>query len=339
MLSLRFPLPVRQTRHEQRGDASCYQKIVDHVIGIDPERDGITASVVDATTGGEQASATFETTRSGYEQLVVWADRYTNAAARAWAVEGAGSYGAGVCSHLVDAGEQVVEFSHPRLSPTGDGAKTDALDARRAARESLGRHQQAIPRSRGVREALRALEAARRGAQGARVAAINELKALVVTAPVDLRDRLRGRTTKAQIATCAAFRLARGRLDELAATKQALRSLARRINALTAEITDLEASIRQLVQAAVPHLLDQPGVGPITAAQIYIAWSHRGRCHNEAAFARLAGVAPIEASSGQNRRHRLNRHGDRQTQPGPPHHRSHPPPLPQDPGLHRQTNR
>ena len=111
-------------------------EIVDYVIGIDPDRDGITASVVKASTGGEQASAAFATTRSGYEQLVGWADRYTNAAARAWAVEGTGSYGAGVCSHLLASGEQVVEFSHPRLSPTGDGAKTDALAARRAARVS-----------------------------------------------------------------------------------------------------------------------------------------------------------------------------------------------------------
>ena len=109
-------------------------------------------------------------------QLVVWADRYTDTATRAWAVEGSGSYGAGLCSHLLAAGEQVVEFSHPRLPATGDGAKTDALDTRRAARESLGRHQHAIPRSRGLREGLQALETARRGAQRARVAAINEPK-------------------------------------------------------------------------------------------------------------------------------------------------------------------
>ena len=94
--------------------------------------------------------------------------------------------------------------------------------------------------------------------------------------------------------------------------KQALRSLAPRIKTLTAEAADLQTSIRGLVEAVAPHLLDQPGVGPITAAQIYIAWSHPGRCRNEAAFARLAGVAPLEASSGQNTRHRLNRRGDRQ---------------------------
>ena len=101
-------------------------------------------------------------------------------------------------------------------------------------------------------------------------------------------------------------------LSELGATKQALRSHPRRIKALAGEVADLQASIRRIVEIVAPQLLDQPGVGPISAAQIYISWSHPGRCRNEAAFARLAGVAPLEASSGQNTRHRLCRRGDRQ---------------------------
>ena len=69
--------------------------IVDHVIGIDPDRDQITASLVEASTGGELATAAFETTRGGYERLVAWADRHTSPESRAWAVEGSGSYGSG----------------------------------------------------------------------------------------------------------------------------------------------------------------------------------------------------------------------------------------------------
>ena len=64
--------------------------------------------------------------------------------------------------------------------------------------------------------------------------------------------------------------------------------------------------------AACPELLDLPGVGVITAAQFIICWSHPGRIRSEAAFAALAGVAPIPASSGNTVRHRLNRSGDRQ---------------------------
>ena len=93
-----------------------------------------------------------------------------------WAIEGAGGYGAGLAGHLNDAGERVVEFGHPRSAATRDGAKTDALDARRAAREVLGQREPCIPRARGRREALRVLDTTRRGAQRARVAAICELK-------------------------------------------------------------------------------------------------------------------------------------------------------------------
>ena len=159
--------------------------MVEHVIGIDPDRDRVTASVVDTATTGEQASGVFEASRVGYDRLLGWADRHTGAGGRVWSVEGTGSYGSGVAGFLVARGEWVVEFGDP--TPTRDGAKSDALDARRAARQVLGRERLPVPRARGNREALRVLETTRRGAQVARVAAINELKALVVTAPVDLR--------------------------------------------------------------------------------------------------------------------------------------------------------
>ena len=168
--------------------------IVDHVIGIDPDRDRITASLVEASTGGELATEAFETTRGGYERLVACADRHTSPESRAWAVEGSLSYGSRACAHPIAAREQVIEFSHPRTAATSDGAKTDALDARRAAREVLGRPNLAVPRARGRREALRALQSTRRGAQTARTAAINELKALIISAPVDPCDQLRGLT-------------------------------------------------------------------------------------------------------------------------------------------------
>jgi transposase len=225
-------------------------------------------------------------------------------------IEGTGSYGAGAAGYLVTKNELVVEFDHP--SPRGrDGAKTDELDALRAARQVLGRARPSVPRARGDREALRVLEVTRRGAQTARVAAINELKALVVTAPIDLRDQLRDLNTAALVTKCRAFRLTSATINEHTATKAAMRSVARRIKTLTTEITELTTPIAELTNSLAPQLMNQPGIGPITAAQIYIAWSHPHRCRNEAAFARLAGVAPLEASSGQHTRHRLNPRGDR----------------------------
>ena len=149
--------------------------MVEHVIGIDPDRDRITASVVDTATTGEQATAVFQTTRPGYERLLKWADQHTQTADRVWSVEGTGSYGAGVTTYLAARGELVVEFNDP--TPTRHGAKTDALDARRAARQALGRpwpsdarrppRRQAlgrpwpsVPRARGdsFSQALRVLE-------------------------------------------------------------------------------------------------------------------------------------------------------------------------------------
>ena len=160
--------------------------ILDHVIGIDPDRDRITASLVEASTGGELATEAFETTRGGYERLVAWADRHTSPESRAWAVEGSGSYGSRACAHLGAAREQVIEFSHPRTAATSDGAKTDALDARRAARGRFSDAQTSPFHAPGA--AARRCEhwrSTRRGAQTARTAAINELKALIISAPVD----------------------------------------------------------------------------------------------------------------------------------------------------------
>jgi transposase len=99
--------------------------------------------------------------------------------------------------------------------------------------------------------------------------------------------------------------------DELATTL-VLRSLARRAQDATAEAAELEAEILAHVRALAPKLLEEPGVGPIVAARLIVAWSHRGRVRSEAAFARLAGVAPVPASSGQTTRQRLSRGGDRQ---------------------------
>ena len=92
-----------------------------------------------------------------------------------------------------------------------------------------------------------------------------------------------------------------------------LRSITARIHFLFAQTAQLDPELLALVRQhpAGPALLAEPGVGPVVAAQLLISWSHRGRVRNEAAFAALAGAAPLEASSGQRIRHRLNRGGDR----------------------------
>lgn len=287
--------------------------LVDHVLGVDPDRDRITVAVVAARTQGVVASNTFPTTPRGYRAALRWAAEHTEQGRRAWAIEGAGGYGAGLATTLTAEGEHVVEFDHPSARPSKDGAKTDALDAIRAARETLGRTSWATPRSRGAREGLRTLITARDSAKVARISAINVLKALIVTCPVKLREELRRLPLGQLVSRCQRFRFDTATDPELAATKLAMRSTATRIHHLTIECRDLEKAMEPIVAALCPRLLTEPGVGVLVAAQLLVSWSHPGRCRSEAAFARLAGVAPLPATSGQTQtRHRLSRGGDRQ---------------------------
>ena len=151
----------------------------------------------------------------------------------------------------------------------------------------------------------------RRGAIRARTKAINHLKALVVTAREELRHQLRNTPTNELVFRCSRLRTLPSHSSEHRATVIALRHTARRILALEAEANDLETEIEDLVKCTVPQLLDEIGVGPISAAQLYCSWSHRGRLRSDGAFAMLGGAAPIPASSGQTVRYRLNRGGDR----------------------------
>ncbi len=190
--------------------------------------------------------------------------------------------------------------------------KDDPLDATRAARAALANDTLDAPRMGQRREALRLLLVARRGAIEVRRRALMQLRSVIVTAPDRVRAELEALPERRLLDRCSRFRRSSAcPVDELA-TKLVLRTLARRIAAATAEADQLEREILGQVSLLAPQLLDEPGVGPIVAADVIVAWSHPGRVRSEAAFARLAGVAPLPASSGQTIRHRLSRGGDRQ---------------------------
>jgi transposase len=203
-------------------------------------------------------------------------------------------------------------IDRPKRPRGRNGAKSDALDAVRAGREALAREHLTSPRQRGHREALRVLHLTRAGVVAAGADARRQLKALIITAPEPLRDRLRGRPWRQQVHACAGLVAAPTDPVEHRATVRALGLTAQRVLAARQEAKQLEAELRQLVMGVAPALLTEPGIGPVSAAQLLISWSHPGRFRSEAAFAMLAGVAPVPASSGQVVRHRLNRGGDRQ---------------------------
>ena len=133
----------------------------------------------------------------------------------------------------------------------------------------------------------------------------------MLTAPEPLRRRLQGRSKQALLKACLALRPAATRDPQLQATALALQSCARRVELASREANALQQELTRRLRTLCSWLLALPGVGPISAAQLLVAWSHPGRLKNEAAFARLAGAAPIPASSGQRVRHRLDRGGDR----------------------------
>jgi transposase len=283
---------------------------IDWVIGVDTHRDRHALGVVDPT-GGLRHELAIDACAQGYEQALGMAHQLAPGR-RVWAIEGAGSYGAGLARHLMQAGERVVEIERPVRQRRPGGGKSDPLDAVRAAREALARGELATPRQGTEREALRLLLATRALAVTGRTAAISQVKAFIVSAPDDLRAELRVLTTQAQLRRLAALRPHHGQAVDRRAIGIALRFAARRALALDEEARALEAEIRAVVERLAPELLGVQGVGPIVAAQLLVSYSHPGRFRSEAAFASLAGVAPIPASSGLVVRHRLNRGGDRQ---------------------------
>jgi transposase len=227
-------------------------------------------------------------------------------------VEGTGCYGAGLMRYLRAEGEIVIEVIRPNRQVRRLRGKSDPTDADAAASAVLSGEASGVPKAGdGAVEMIRVLRVARTTATRARTQAINALHSLVVTAPSELRESVRDLSGPRLVRTCAAFRPgALGGPTE--ATKLALRSLARRSLALGQEVQALDQELERLALSASPALMEIYGTGSDTAGALLLgAGEHREWLRSEAAFAKLCGVSPVEASSGKVRRHRLNRGGDR----------------------------
>jgi transposase len=214
-------------------------------------------------------------------------------------------------------GIEVLEVERPkhrRPSSRSNLQKSDPSDAEAAARAVLAGEASGVPKSsEGRVQMIRTLRAARRSAIKARTQAANQLQGLRLTAQEQLLKRLRGLSTKELVCVAARFRLAADPSDVPAATKFALRWVARRYEALSAEIDELDAHLGRLVGQVAPELVSLAGIGTDNAATLLMAaGDNPQRLGSEASFANLCGVSPIEASSGKVVRHRLNRGGNRE---------------------------
>jgi transposase len=282
----------------------------DVVIGVDTHKD-IHVAVALAPNGGRLGECRIPTTRKGYDELIGWTEQFGYSPL--FAMEGTGSFGAGLCRELLDAGFPVVEINRPDRSTRRRLGKDDAIDAEAAARSWISGSATVIPKSGGEKvEMIRLLKCAKDSATESRTRAINQIKAILVTAPALLRERLEPLRRSALIPDFAALRP--GPLcGPMAAAKRTLRILARRIQALEQEILELLADLDSLTQAVCPGLRQTYGVGVDGAAILLTAaGDNPQRIRSEAAFAALCGVSPLPASSGKTNRHRLNRSGNRQ---------------------------
>jgi transposase len=285
-------------------------------VGVDTHTDQHVGVALDQF-GRRLGTRSVPTTPAGFAALLAWARAY--GVIEQIGIEGTGSYGAGLTRWLRARGLTVIEVERPhRLDRQARRrrGKSDPLDAEAAARAVQAGTVSGQPKAGdGQVEMIRTLRLARRSAMKARTQAANQLHALVITAPDELRARLRGLSMGELIPLVAAFRPVRAGTalsTPLAAAKLALKGLAIRYRHLSAEIDALDVHLGQLVAAAAPALLAVKGVGPdIAGALLVAAGDNPERLHSEAAFASLCGVAPIPASSGKTNRHRLSRGGDR----------------------------
>ena len=279
-------------------------------VGVDTHGDVHVAHAKDQL-GRRLDTVSIPTTPTGYQDLLAWARGLGQV--QAWGVEGTGSYGAGLARYLRKAGQVVLEVNRPDRAARRRRGKSDPVDAEAAARAVQAGEVTIVPKAAdGQVEMLRSLRVARTTAMRARTQAVNALRSLLVTAPAELREQLRGLSVVRLVRVAAT--LDPGRLTSpTAAAMLALRTLARRYQALDAEITALDSELDRLTATAAPGLLALFGVGPDVASALLIAaGDNPRRLRSEAAFSMLCGSSPIEASSGKTTRHRLNRGGDRQ---------------------------
>lgn len=286
---------------------------VEVIGGIDTHSRTHHAAALNAATGKLLGDQEFPATSKGYAQLLRWLSALGTVIQVG--MEGTGSYGAGLCRFLQTRGITVTEVARPNRQTRRLHGKSDPLDAIAAARAVLAETATTVPKLRtGPVEAIRVLHVTRASAIKARKAAINQMHGLLASAPEPLRVKLAGPGRAALVKRCGKLRPGGSPLtDPSTAVKAMLKTLARRIDHLDAEIADLDGHLDELTATTAPTLRAVHACSTHVTAQLLItAGENAPRITSEAALARLCGIAPIPVGSGANNRYRLHRGGDRQ---------------------------
>ena len=277
--------------------------------GVDTHKDTHTAAALDAT-GKMLGNACFAASAEGYAAMLAWF-RGLGVLGRV-GIEGTGAYGSGLAQYLRDQGVPIVEVSRPNRQTRRRHGKSDPVDAHAAARATLAGDASGVPKSQdGAVEVIRILRLERRSAIRARTQAANQLHAVVATAPESLRSTLRDLSLTLLISRASKLRVDTP-VDAVTATKRVLRGLALRWQQLDGEASLLNRELETLVKMTAPGLVALRGVGvDVAGALLVAAGDNPQRLADEASFAALCGASPVDASSGRQHRHRLNRGGNR----------------------------
>ncbi|WP_343320249.1 IS110 family transposase [Arthrobacter sp. TMP15] len=282
-----------------------------YVIGIDTHARTHTYAITNTRTGSCESWAAFPVTPAGIRRAIAWIRRNTTAEILI-AVEGTRSYGASITTALNAENIPVIEVKPPKKQARAGIGKIDQIDATEAARSVLGTDVTKLlhPRAEGTRAAISVLLASRHRLDRQRTRNRNALNALIreINLGLDTRKAL----TNHHITDISSWRHRNTDTTEQRIAREEAVLLATAIKHADQQLKHNKEQLAELSEELAPGLQNQPGIGPVTTGAILIAYSHHGRIRSEAAFAALAGAAPLQASSGNTIRHRLNRHGDRQ---------------------------
>jgi transposase len=287
-------------------------EVVDAVVGVDTHRDTHQAEIA-SPAGVPIATTQIPNTSAGFTALLAWIAEHSPGPRILLAIEGSRSYGIGLTRAAAAAGLAVIEVGRPARTQRRGVGKSDPIDAHLAVLTALrlDADQLPTPRSDGDREALRILLGARAELVATATTQTNRLRALLLAGNDTDRQTARSRLTDTHLATLARRRLPPDASREQTIRHAEIRRLALALREGARQLSANRKQLRDLVTDLAPALLDRPGIGPICAAQAIVSYSHPGRVRNDAAFASLAGVCPVPASSGRTIRHRLSRGGDR----------------------------
>lgn len=286
--------------------------VVDAVVGVDTHRDTHQVEIA-RPTGAPIASCSITNDSTGFAELLAWIVEHAPGPRVAVAIEGTRGYGLGLARAVTAAGLLVVEAGPPGRKTRRGLGKSDPIDAHLAVLTALRLDADKVPtpRADGDREALRILLTARGDLTSTYTAQMCRLRALLLGGDDVDRDLARHRLAERALCALARRRCPRN-ADRAQAVRHAeLRRLAVAVRDGARLLRANRSEIKTIVDDLAPGLTERRGIGPVTAAQAIVSYSHPGRCRNEAAFAALAGTSPLEASSGRTTRHRLNPGGDR----------------------------